>query len=212
MEEPGGAGEEDFPPGRQAGPAERIQMGMVFDPERNALAVLGEEGLFAGSEPQQRAQPGLPAADDVEHALADAVVAGSRRKREVLLQFRLQPGEVTAKGAFVDRGVHGTSWDPGRVIGACPQHAVQHADCHNPIPVLGRPAPCRGTAQYDKAISIREYITMKARILVVDDDEALAEMIGIVLRNDGFEPVFCADGGKALEVFRSSNRISCCWT
>ena len=45
---------------------------------------------------------------------------------------------------------------------------------------------------------------MKARILVVDDDEALAEMIGIVLRNDGFEPVFCADGGQALEVFRSS--------
>ena len=45
---------------------------------------------------------------------------------------------------------------------------------------------------------------MKARILVVDDDEALAEMIGIVLRNDGFEPVFCADGGQALEIFRSS--------
>jgi DNA-binding response OmpR family regulator len=45
---------------------------------------------------------------------------------------------------------------------------------------------------------------MKARILVVDDDEALAEMIGIVLRNDGFEPVFCADGGQALEVFRSA--------
>lgn len=45
---------------------------------------------------------------------------------------------------------------------------------------------------------------MKARILVVDDDEALAEMIGIVLRNDGFEPVFCADGGQALDVFRSS--------
>jgi two-component system response regulator MtrA len=45
---------------------------------------------------------------------------------------------------------------------------------------------------------------MKARILVVDDDEALAEMIGIVLRNDGFEPVFCADGAQALDVFRSS--------
>ncbi|MCE3245677.1 MAG: DNA-binding response regulator, partial [Arthrobacter sp.] len=45
---------------------------------------------------------------------------------------------------------------------------------------------------------------MKARILVVDDDEALAEMIGIVLRNDGFEPVFCSDGGQALDVFRSS--------
>src|SRR5919107_1155740 len=59
-------------------------------------------------------------------------------------------------------------------------------------------------AEQDKACPIREYITMKARILVVDDDEALAEMIGIVLRNDGFEPVFCADGGQALDVFRSS--------
>jgi two-component system response regulator MtrA len=45
---------------------------------------------------------------------------------------------------------------------------------------------------------------MKARILVVDDDEALAEMIGIVLRNDGFDPVFCGDGAKALEVFRAN--------
>lgn len=45
---------------------------------------------------------------------------------------------------------------------------------------------------------------MKARILVVDDDEALSEMIGIVLRNDGFDPVFCADGAKALGVFQDS--------
>ena len=45
---------------------------------------------------------------------------------------------------------------------------------------------------------------MKARILVVDDDEALSEMIGIVLRNDGFDPVFCADGAKALEVFQDN--------
>ncbi|MBG6085606.1 MtrAB system response regulator MtrA [Zhihengliuella flava] len=42
---------------------------------------------------------------------------------------------------------------------------------------------------------------MKARILVVDDDDALAEMIGIVLRNDDFEPVFCNDGAKALDTF-----------
>lgn len=52
--------------------------------------------------------------------------------------------------------------------------------------------------------SIGKYRSMKARILVVDDDEALAEMIGIVLRNDGFEPVFCADGAKALEVFQAN--------
>ncbi len=45
---------------------------------------------------------------------------------------------------------------------------------------------------------------MKGRVLVVDDDTALAEMLGIVLRNEGFEPVFCADGDKALAAFRDS--------
>jgi two-component system response regulator MtrA len=46
---------------------------------------------------------------------------------------------------------------------------------------------------------------MNPRILVVDDDTALAEMIGIVLRTEGFEPIFCADGGEAVEAFRTSN-------
>ena len=44
---------------------------------------------------------------------------------------------------------------------------------------------------------------MKGRILVVDDDVALAEMIGIVLKSEGFEPLFCAHGDEALEAFRS---------
>ena len=47
-------------------------------------------------------------------------------------------------------------------------------------------------------------ITMTSRILVVDDDTALAEMIGIVLRTEGFQTVFCADGAEAVEAFRSS--------
>jgi two-component system response regulator MtrA len=46
---------------------------------------------------------------------------------------------------------------------------------------------------------------MNPRILVVDDDTALAEMIGIVLRTEGFEPIFCSDGGEAVEAFRASN-------
>jgi len=45
---------------------------------------------------------------------------------------------------------------------------------------------------------------MTSRILVVDDDTALAEMIGIVLRTEGFDPVFCEDGAQAVDVFRSS--------
>jgi len=43
---------------------------------------------------------------------------------------------------------------------------------------------------------------MNARILVVDDDTALAEMIGIVLRTEGFELAFCGDGNEALAVFQ----------
>jgi two-component system response regulator MtrA len=44
---------------------------------------------------------------------------------------------------------------------------------------------------------------MKGRVLVVDDDTALAEMIGIVLRGEGLEPSFCADGDSAMEAFRT---------
>jgi two-component system response regulator MtrA len=44
----------------------------------------------------------------------------------------------------------------------------------------------------------------RGRVLVVDDDAALAEMLGIVLRGEGFEPVFCSDGLSALEIFRAS--------
>lgn len=43
---------------------------------------------------------------------------------------------------------------------------------------------------------------MKGRVLVVDDDPALAEMLGIVLRGEGFDPAFVADGGRALGSFR----------
>ncbi len=42
---------------------------------------------------------------------------------------------------------------------------------------------------------------MTARILVVDDDMALAEMIGIVLRGEGYDPSFSHDGLDAVEAF-----------
>ena len=45
-------------------------------------------------------------------------------------------------------------------------------------------------------------------ILVVDDDPALAEMLGIVLRGEGFEPSFVADGDKALAAFREAARAT----
>ena len=44
---------------------------------------------------------------------------------------------------------------------------------------------------------------MSARILVVDDDVALAEMIGIVLEAEGFTVDDVYDGARALEVFHT---------
>ncbi|MBA3798678.1 MAG: response regulator transcription factor [Geodermatophilaceae bacterium] len=42
----------------------------------------------------------------------------------------------------------------------------------------------------------------RSRVLVVDDDPSLAEMLGIVLRAEGLEPAFVADGGRAVSAFR----------
>lgn len=42
---------------------------------------------------------------------------------------------------------------------------------------------------------------MKETILVVDDDADLAEMAGIILLQEGYNPVFCDSGDKALDAF-----------
>ncbi|GAA1078142.1 two-component system response regulator MtrA [Tsukamurella strandjordii] len=43
---------------------------------------------------------------------------------------------------------------------------------------------------------------MKPRILVIDDDPALAEMLTIVLRNEGFDSMVVGDGTQALGAAR----------
>ncbi len=45
-------------------------------------------------------------------------------------------------------------------------------------------------------------VSARSRVLVVDDDPSLAEMLGIVLRAEGLEPAFVADGGRAVSAFR----------
>lgn len=45
---------------------------------------------------------------------------------------------------------------------------------------------------------------MKGRILVIDDDRALSEMLGIVLSNEGLEAQFCESGEGALEQLRET--------
>src|SRR6185437_10362095 len=46
-----------------------------------------------------------------------------------------------------------------------------------------------------------EQVAGRPRVLVVDDDAALAEMLGIVLRREGFEPAFVATGDRAMDAF-----------
>ena len=43
-----------------------------------------------------------------------------------------------------------------------------------------------------------------ARVLVVDDDQALSEMLGIVLRAEGYDAMFCDDGSKAQGIFKET--------
>jgi two-component system, OmpR family, response regulator MtrA len=44
--------------------------------------------------------------------------------------------------------------------------------------------------------------SLKGKVLIVDDDPALAEMLTIVLRNEGFAPLVCSTGDRALAMMR----------
>jgi two-component system response regulator MtrA len=41
------------------------------------------------------------------------------------------------------------------------------------------------------------------RILVIEDDQSIAEIVGILLRGEGFEVSYCADGLQALTAFNA---------
>jgi two-component system response regulator MtrA len=43
---------------------------------------------------------------------------------------------------------------------------------------------------------------MSQRILVIEDDQSIAEMVGILLRTEGFDVSYCADGNQALNAFQ----------
>jgi two-component system response regulator MtrA len=46
---------------------------------------------------------------------------------------------------------------------------------------------------------------MSQRILVIEDDQAIAEIVGILLRAEGFEVSYCADGNQAINAFEVVN-------
>ncbi len=46
---------------------------------------------------------------------------------------------------------------------------------------------------------------MSQRILVIEDDQSIAEIVGILLRAEGFEVSYCADGNQAMDAFQVVN-------
>jgi len=50
--------------------------------------------------------------------------------------------------------------------------------------------------------------SMRQRILVVDDDASLAEMLTIVLRGEGFDTAVVGDGTQALTAVRELRHVS----
>src|SRR6201995_4767241 len=72
-------------------------------------------------------------------------------------------------------------------------------------PVLGtKGTPCQSPDCVPRCHPSVTMAVVKPRVLVVDDDSALAEMLGIVLRTDGFDPAFVSDGSRALQAFRET--------
>ncbi len=45
---------------------------------------------------------------------------------------------------------------------------------------------------------------MRGKVLIVDDDPSLAEMLGIILRGEGLETAHCSDGAAAVKAFREA--------
>ena len=46
---------------------------------------------------------------------------------------------------------------------------------------------------------------MKARVLIIEDDQDIAELIAMYLNRDGIETLICGDGESGLKTFRSEN-------
>lgn len=46
---------------------------------------------------------------------------------------------------------------------------------------------------------------MSLRILVIEDDQSIAEIVGILLRAEGFDLSYCADGNQAMNAFQVVN-------
>ena len=69
-------------------------------------------------------------------------------------------------------------------------------------PVVGAAGVARSIPHHTPATPVRTGLA--GRVLVVDDNAALAEMLSLVLRNEGFDSIWCAHGDSALDTYRDA--------
>lgn len=55
-------------------------------------------------------------------------------------------------------------------------------------------------------------LMMAKKVLIVEDDSNIAELLNLYLEKEGFEPLVAKDGGKGVVQFRLSSPTWCCWT
>ena len=108
-------------------------------------------------------------------------------------------GTAAVQGMLPSRDAAGGML-PSRALAAAPDGPLRNATGTggantNRMPVNPDNAPCgiRGLSRTGDTMD-----TMRQRILVVDDDPSLAEMLTIVLRGEGFDTAVIGDGTQAL--------------
>lgn len=53
---------------------------------------------------------------------------------------------------------------------------------------------------------------MARKVLIVEDDSNIAELLHLYLEKEGFETAVAGDGGKGWSCSAPSTRSWCCWT
>ena len=53
---------------------------------------------------------------------------------------------------------------------------------------------------------------MATKVLIVEDETNIAELLHLYLEKEGFETAVAGDGGKAVELFPALSILNwCCW-
>lgn len=55
-------------------------------------------------------------------------------------------------------------------------------------------------------------LMMAKKVLIVEDDSNIAELLNLYLEKEGFEPLVAKDGGKGVCSSGLSSPTWCCWT